>query len=174
MFVHPFDSWQWWWLCLPISYIIAWFPQWPKQAEGSIFWPCRVLTIVISCVKLITSNSECNTRSLTYVYKNWCYHLYMVLSCGKDIGHMLSHLGQGVTALVVKLLQYFEDWMVAIGDSHKLERVQNDLQSALHIIKVCLAGMPDTKSSMLDTETMDCKCVSHPRHGANLQQHWGE
>ena len=101
-------------------------------------------TIVIGCIKLITSNLECNTRSLTYAYQNWCHHLHRVLSGGKVVGHIRSNLEQGVTVLVGKLLQHFKDWMVALKDHEDLERVQDDLQSAFNIIKVCLVGIHDT------------------------------
>jgi hypothetical protein len=120
-------------------------------------------TIVIGCIKLITSNSECNAGSLTYAYRNWCHHLHKVLSCGKVVGHIESNLGWGVTVLVRKLLQGFKDWMVALKDHRDLERVQDDLQSAFNIIKVCLVGMHDAMSNILHPGTMDSKQISHPR-----------
>ena len=112
---------------------------------------------MIGCIKLITSNSECNAGSLTYAYRNWCHHLHKVLSCGKVVGHIQSNLGQGVTVLVGKLLQHFKDWMVALEDHEDLERVRDDLQSAFNIIKVCLVGMHDAMSNILYSGTMDSK-----------------
>ncbi|KIM73077.1 hypothetical protein PILCRDRAFT_803103, partial [Piloderma croceum F 1598] len=108
----------------------------PSRRKDQFFdlMKCQEI-IVIGCIKLITSNSECNTRSLTYAYRNWCHHLHRVLSCGKVVGHIQSNLGQGVSVLVGKLLQNFKDWMVALKDHWDLDRVQDDLQSAINIMK---------------------------------------
>jgi hypothetical protein len=113
--------------------------------------------IVIGCIRLITSNSECNVGSLTYAYQNWCHHLHGVLSCEKVVGHIQSNLKQGVTVLVDKLFQDFKDWIVALKDHEGLERVQNDLQSAFNIIKVCLVRMHGVMSNILHPGTMDFK-----------------
>jgi NACHT domain len=113
--------------------------------------------IVIGCINLIISNSECNARSLVYAYQNWCHHLHRVLSCGKVVGHIQSNLEQGVAVLVGKLLQDFKDWMLALKDHKDLERVQDDLKSAFNIIKVCLVGMYDVLPHILNLGTMDSK-----------------
>jgi NACHT domain len=113
--------------------------------------------IVIGCIQLITSNSECNAGSLTYAYQNWCHHLHRVLSFEKVVGDIQSNLEQGATVLVDKLLQDFKDWMVALKDHEGLERVQNDLQSAFNIIKVCLVRIHGAMSNILHLGTMDFK-----------------
>ena len=116
-------------------------------------------TIVICCIKLITSNSECDARSLTYAYRNWCHHLHKVLACGNVIR---SNLEQEVIILVECVLRYFKDWMVALENHLYLQRVQNDLQSAFNIITVCLAGMHDVMSNIWDPGTMVSNPISHP------------
>jgi energy-coupling factor transporter ATP-binding protein EcfA2 len=98
-------------------------------------------TIVIGCIKLITSHSECNAGSLTYAYRNWCHHLHRVLSCRNIVGQVQSNLEQGVTVVVGKLLQNFQVWMLILEDHINLERVQDDIQSAFNIVKVCLIEM---------------------------------
>jgi NACHT domain len=113
--------------------------------------------IVIGCIQLITSNSECNAGSLTYAYQNWCHHLHSVLSFQKVVGCIQSNLEQGATVLVDKLLQDFKDWMVALKDHTSLERVQNDLQLAINIIKVCLVRMHGAMSNILHLGTVDFK-----------------
>ena len=104
--------------------------------------------VVIGCIKLVISNSECNARSLTYAYQNWCHHFHMALSSGKDVSHIQSSLGQGVTDLVMKVLQNFKDWVIALEHHNNLKRAQDDLQPAFHIIKVCLPEMYDVMSNM--------------------------
>jgi hypothetical protein len=52
-------------------------------------------------------------------------------------------------------LQCFKDWMVSLENHWKLERAQNDLQSAFNIIKVCLAGMHNVMSNIGSQGTMD-------------------
>jgi hypothetical protein len=68
-----------------------------------------------------------------------------------------------VTVLVGKLSQDFKDWMVALEYHEDLERVQDDLQSAFNIIKVCLVGMHDGMSNILHPGTPDSKSISYPR-----------
>ena len=118
----------------------------PKRRKGQFFdvVECQE-TIMIGCIKLITSGSECNDKSLTYAYWNWCHHLHMVLSFGKDVSHIQSSLEQGVTDLVMKVLQNFKDWVIALKGHENLERVQDDLRPAFIIIKVCLLEMHDVK-----------------------------
>jgi hypothetical protein len=136
----------------------------PKRRKGQFFdvAECQE-TIVIGCIKLITSGSECNDRSLTYAYQNWCHHLHMVLSFGKDVSHIQSSSGHGVTDLVMKVLQNFKGWVIALEGHENLERVQDELQHAFIIIKVSLLEMHDVKVNILDIGKMDFKCISHPR-----------
>ena len=136
----------------------------PKRWKGQFFdvVECQE-TIVIGCIKLITCGSECNVGSLTYAYQNWCHHLHMVLSFGKDVTHIQSSLGQGVADLVMKVSLNFKDWVIAMEDHENLKRVRDDLRPAFIIIKVCLLEMHDVKPNILDIGKMDFKCISHPR-----------
>ena len=59
--------------------------------------------------------------------------------------------------------QNFKAWVIAMEYHENLERVQDDLQPAFIIIKVCRLEMHDVKVNILDIGKMDFKCISHPR-----------
>jgi hypothetical protein len=106
---------------------------------------------VISCIKLITSDSECNAGSLHYAYRNWIHHMHMVLSCATDV----SQIDPEVIDFLTTVLPWFKSWMLGMGSHKGVEQVQKDLHSALILVKVGQAVLHVTMSNAVDKGTMD-------------------
>jgi NACHT domain len=123
-------------------------------------------TIVISCIKLITSDSECNAGALKYACGNWIHHMHMVLSCATDV----SQIDLEVIDFLTTVLPWFKNWMVGLGSHYQVEWVQKDLHSALILIKVGWALLHVTMSNAVDKGTVDSTCISHARTSTNTQQ----
>jgi hypothetical protein len=81
-------------------------------------------TIVISCIKLITFDSECNAATLRYACWNWIHHMHMVLSCATDV----SQIDPEVIDFLTSVLPWFKSWMLGMGSHKGVEQVQNTQQ----------------------------------------------
>jgi hypothetical protein len=112
-------------------------------------------TIVMSCIKLITADSDCDAASLHYAYQHWCHHFHMVLSNVKDVGHVQSKLEPSVTHVVMTVLLQFKKWMIRLEEPDGVQLVFKDLHSAVLLIKVCQSILHAAMSNMLDKGTMD-------------------
>jgi hypothetical protein len=111
--------------------------------------------IVMSCIKLITVNSDCDAASLHYAYQNWSHHFHMVLSNVKDVGHVQSMLEPRVTLVVMTVLQQFKKWMIRLEDPDSVDLVCKDLHSTFVLIKVCQTMLHATMSDIRGKGTMD-------------------
>jgi hypothetical protein len=123
-------------------------------------------TIVISCIKLITSDLEYNAETLHYACWNWIHHMHMVLSCATDV----SQIDPEVIDFLTTVLPWFKRWMLGMRSHEGVEQVQKDLHSALMLVKVGQALLHVTMSNAVDKGTMDSTCISHARTSTNTQQ----
>jgi NACHT domain len=139
----------------------------PHRRKGHFFdlVECN-RTIVISCIKLITSDSKCNAETLHYACRNWIHHMQMVLSCATDV----SQIDPKVIDFLTTVLPWFESWMLGMEDHEGVEQVQKDLCSALILVKVGQAVLHVIMFNAVDKGTMDSTCISHAKTSTNTPQ----
>ena len=123
-------------------------------------------TIVISCIKLITSESEYNDATLHYACWYCIHHMHMVLSCATNV----SQIDLEVMDHLTTVLPWFINWMFGMGNLERVEQVQKDLHTALILVKVGQVVLHVTMSDAVGKGTMDSTCISHARTSKNTQQ----
>jgi hypothetical protein len=123
-------------------------------------------TIGISCIKLITSDAECNAATLCYACWNWIHHMHIVLSFATDV----SQIDLEVIDLLTTVLPWFKSWMFGMGNHEGVEHVQKELHCALILVKVGQAVLHVIMSNAMDKGTMDSTCIFHARTSTNTQQ----
>jgi hypothetical protein len=106
----------------------------PNRWRNQFFDPVECNgSVLLSCIKLITEN---NGMTLDYAYCHWSYHIHMVLFYATNNNNIESYLSSGVEDFLRNVLQWFENWVVALGRPENVERVRGDLLSAITCAQV--------------------------------------
>jgi hypothetical protein len=92
------------------------------------------MSIVDSCIQLITSNST-SIDSSHYAYRHWVHHFHLSLYYAKDLDHIQSSFGLRVEQLLKYLLQQQNTWFRSLG-APAVKQVQGDLNSSLKFVMV--------------------------------------
>ena len=108
------------------------FLQNPGRWKDVFYDPAECnATILHHCIQLIITGSESDGKSLRYAYRNWSHHIHMALSYAADVGYIKSKIGPMMRDLSMDAFLWFKNWMLGLEDRNCVERVREDLRSAI-------------------------------------------
>ena len=113
----------------------------PNQLKDRFFDPVKSNMVILDvCIGLITADSKPDVACFRYACRNWCYHMHMVLSYVKHVGHIKSDLAR-VTAVLTDLFRWFKDWMVGLGGIEEVRQVRNTLHSVCNMVSRAISDI---------------------------------
>ena len=123
--------------------------------------------IVKSCVRYIPSafeNNSQNWEALHYACQYWCHHFHSSLSHDNGVHYIQPDIGELVEGLMKKLrLQWLKNWILRLDSSPCVERIRQDLSSALISITVSRQDVNTIKLSwyLLSKGTIESSDTAH-------------
>jgi hypothetical protein len=108
------------------------FLQNPGRWKDVFYDPAECNTTILRhCIQMIIAGSGSDGESLHYAYRNWSHHTHMALSYAADVSYIKSKIGPMMRDLSMDAFRWFKNWMLGLEGIDYVERVHDDLRSAI-------------------------------------------